>query len=226
MAFIPQLTIPVKDNKYFIRKAYGGFSPCIKGKPEYFRGSVLANCVGLAWGMAAMREQDPGCNIGFHKGRDYPGDAHTWINNPNGRKTGMKPKLGAIACWINNNGRTGHVASVEVIYPDGSFLCAESGYPGIFFRTRKYPAGGKWTNHKFQGFIYLNMPEPEELNVGDKVEILAPGNSRTDGTGKKSGGIGWIREVLKIFPGEPYPYRIGKNGRTTGYYTADALKKI
>ena len=65
MAYVPQLTIPSQDDPYYIRKAYGGYSPCVQGKPEWFTGSALANCVGYCWGRSAYLEQNPNCNIGF-----------------------------------------------------------------------------------------------------------------------------------------------------------------
>lgn len=70
-------------------------------------------------------------------------------------------------------------------------------------------------------------PVSNALKVKDKVEIIASGNSRKDGKGKTSKGIGYKRYVLKIFPKEKYPYQIGnEKGVITGYYTASALKKL
>lgn len=70
-------------------------------------------------------------------------------------------------------------------------------------------------------------PEPTpELKVGDCVTIIANGNSRPDGKGRISGGIGWKRYIMSIKAGMAYPYQVGVNGRTTGYYKASALKKI
>lgn len=72
-----------------------------------------------------------------------------------------------------------------------------------------------------------SAPVSDQLEVGDHVKIVASGNSRKDGKGKTSGGIGWERYVLGISASYKYPYRIGtKNGITTGYYKASALKKI
>ena len=56
MPFTPQLTVPADTDPFFIRKQYGGYSPCIQGRPEKFPGSPLANCVGYAWGIAAERD--------------------------------------------------------------------------------------------------------------------------------------------------------------------------
>ena len=59
------------------------------------------------------------------------------------------------------------------------------------------------------------------------MEIIAHGNSRYDGKGKVSKGIGYKRRVLKIYPNAKFKYRIGNDkGVTTGYYNASALKKL
>lgn len=305
--FVPQLTCPADTDPYFIRKSYGGYSPCIKGKPEKFPGSPLANCVGYAWGIAAKREGTPSCNIGFAGGATWPGNAWNWITHPNGRATGLTPQLGAIACWTNAAHDNGHVASVEQIFDDGSILCSESGYNGYYFRTHVYDSSYSKSGFIFQGFIYLHWPddpplppsgdedvlypialgdrvriigkgrassdgqggiaygigwvryiqgiyeegqypfkvgrlnggttgyykadalevlETARLKIGDKVIIKKAGNSRANGTGARSGGIGWERTIINILPGSKYPYRVGKDGRTTGYYTAAALEKI
>lgn len=69
-------------------------------------------------------------------------------------------------------------------------------------------------------------PEPTELAKGDYVLITSNGNSRPDGTGTVCGGVGWKRYILSVKTGMKYPYQVGANGRTTGYYKASALKKI
>ena len=71
-------------------------------------------------------------------------------------------------------------------------------------------------------------PEPvvDDLKVGDKVKIIGTGNGSSYGTSNTAGGIGWTRQVLKIWNGRPYPYQIGNKSGTTGFYKRDALKKI
>ncbi|MBQ6628012.1 MAG: CHAP domain-containing protein [Methanobrevibacter sp.] len=233
--FVPRKSAPEKTNKYFLRTVKGGYSQCIAGSPESFAGSPLANCVGYAWGRAAELEGDPNCNIGVPKsrinsGKHNPTSAWAWMNYANGRKTGKTPKLGAIAVWKKKGEEYGHVAVVSEIYSDGSWLAEESGYKSYNFRTKKYNKNGyKASNWNFLGFIYLKVdlvPEPT-LKVGDKVKILAKGNSRKDGKGKASGGVGWTRYILSVNPGQKYPYQVGSKSRiTTGYYTAKALKKV
>ena len=70
-------------------------------------------------------------------------------------------------------------------------------------------------------------PTPStELNVGDAVEIIGTGNGSAYGGSNTAYGIGWKRQILKIWNGKPYPYQVGNNTGTTGFYKAEALKKI
>lgn len=66
----------------------------------------------------------------------------------------------------------------------------------------------------------------KDLQVGDTVQITAPGNSNAIGNGSKAGGVGWKRKVLHIFPGKAYPYQVGNASGTTGFYKASALKRV
>lgn len=70
-------------------------------------------------------------------------------------------------------------------------------------------------------------PAPStELNVGDAVEIVGTGNGSAYGGSNTAYGIGWKRQILKIWNGKPYPYQVGNNTGTTGFYKKEALKKI
>lgn len=68
-------------------------------------------------------------------------------------------------------------------------------------------------------------PVPTGLQVGDTVKIVGTGNGSTYGTANTAYGIGWTRSVLRIWDGRPYPYQIGNNTGTTGFYKAEALQK-
>ena len=71
------------------------------------------------------------------------------------------------------------------------------------------------------------IPAPStELNVGDAVEIIGTGNGSAYGGSNTAYGIGWKRQILKIWNGKPYPYQVGNNTGTTGFYKKEALKKI
>ena len=68
-------------------------------------------------------------------------------------------------------------------------------------------------------------PTPRPLSVGDTVEIIGTGNGSSYGTSNTAYGIGWTRQILKIWDGRSYPYQIGNSTGTTGFYRAEALKR-
>ena len=68
-------------------------------------------------------------------------------------------------------------------------------------------------------------PEPTPLSVGDTVEIVGTGNGSSYGTSNTAYGIGWTRQILKIWDGRSYPYQVGNSTGTTGFYRAEALKR-
>lgn len=230
--FIPVTKCPEKNDPYYTRKKYGGYSNGIDGKPQAWKGSTLNNCVGNAWGEFAKREENPNCLVGCAKGTNWPDDAKDWIINSiaQGYETGMTARLGAIAVWQRKNS-LGHVGGCEKIYADGSWDSSESGYKTRpTWWSNHYNAKSQKTGYTFVGFVY---PKDEyyvdELQVGDKVKIVAKGNARADGKGSTSYGIGYTRYIISIQEGKPYPYQVGlttPKTRTTGYYTAEALKKI
>ena len=70
-------------------------------------------------------------------------------------------------------------------------------------------------------------PEPPRpLSVGDTVVIKGTGNGSSYGTSNTAYGIGWTRQILRIWDGRPYPYQIGNGSGTTGFYKANALQKL
>lgn len=232
--FVPRKTCPTKKDLYYIRKADGGLSSCIPGKPLKYTGSVLSNCVGYAWGRSAELENNPKCTVGvptvrLKNGLYAPTSAYAWMNYTNGRKTGTTPKVGAVCVWKHKVKKNyGHVAVVEEVYSDGSWLSSESAYGGFAFANRKYNKKSDRANYKFLGFIYSPVEfNSQAFQKGDKVQILSAGNSRSDGKGKTSKGIGYKRYVLAYIEGAKFPYKVGsKTGIVTGYYTEKALKKI
>ena len=64
------------------------------------------------------------------------------------------------------------------------------------------------------------------LQVGDEVRIIGTGNGNSLGTGATAYGIGWTRQILRIWDDRPYPYQVGNWSGTTGFYSEDALEKI
>lgn len=68
-------------------------------------------------------------------------------------------------------------------------------------------------------------PTPKPLSVGDTVKIVGTGNGSSYGTSNTAYGIGWTRQILRIWDGRPYPYQVGNNTGTTGFYKAEALQR-
>ncbi len=232
--FTPCFEKPPYNSKWWRRKAGGGVSPCIPGEPPYCRDgqSVLANCVGWSWGRMAQLENDPNIKVGCFPGNNYPGNAQNWLNasKQQGFETGMTPKLGAVMVWKSRTGKWGHVANVEAINGD-TVTVSESAYNGYYWRNGFYNIRGDKVGYEFLGYIYAPSEWvdhlPEDLKVGDKVRIIAPGNASSYGDSNSAGGIGWERFIYKIYEGRPFPYRVGfMDGSTTGFYKREALEKI
>ena len=68
-------------------------------------------------------------------------------------------------------------------------------------------------------------PTPKPLAVGDTVKIIGTGNGSSYGKSNTAYGIGWTRQILKIWDGRPYPYQVGNGSGTTGFYKAEALER-
>ena len=145
-------TKPGKGNKYYIRKAQGGYSNAIYGKPTDSECNVLANCVGYAYG----RFNEIG-GYGYCK---YlaPVNAENFMDYKGSCKTGMTPKVGACMVWEGKGDLAGHVAIVEKVYDNNHVYTSESGYgSSAFWNQHRYNNNGRWgcgNNYSFKGFIY------------------------------------------------------------------------
>lgn len=145
-------TKPGKGNKYYIRKAQGGYSNAIYGKPTDSECNVLANCVGYAYG----RFNEIG-GYGYCK---YlaPVNAENFMDYKGSCKTGMIPKVGACMVWEGKGDLAGHVAIVEKVYDNNHVYTSESGYgSSAFWNQHRYNNNGRWgcgSNYSFKGFIY------------------------------------------------------------------------
>ena len=303
-------TRPTTGNKYFIRKANGGYSTCIKGKPTDSQCNVLANCVGYACG--AFNEE---LGLGYEK-YHLNCNAENFIERAiaSGLSVLSKPVVGSILCWEGLGSRAGHVAIVIEVINNNCIRTAESGYGSSrpFWITKRYNNNGRWglnTNYRTRGFIvnpnypYKPTPKPEPtpsdkfnigdkviingalyvssnaasasgsvsnkvtnitrknpgsahpynttgdlgwmnesdihmynkptpepvdktLHVGDKVKIVGTGNGASDGSSNTAYGIGWTREILKIYSGRKFPYQVGNSTGTTGFYPESSLEKL
>ena len=69
-------------------------------------------------------------------------------------------------------------------------------------------------------------PAPRELAVGDTVKIIGTGNGSSYGGSNTAYGLGWTRQILGIYSGRPFPYRVGNSTGTTGFYPVSSLQRL
>lgn len=75
--------------------------------------------------------------------------------------------------------------------------------------------------------FYEEVPiDEQEFEVGDYVKIVGRGNSKSNGSGVTTFGVGFKKYVLDYIPNSAYPYKVGKGIFTQGYYKSKDLKKI
>lgn len=143
--YTPRLTCPARSNKYYIRKANGGYSDAI----NISGGFVLPNCVGYANGRSL--------EISGGKGIFPACNAKNFISRAKqlGLSTGTTPKLGAIAVWGATSGNAyGHVGVVEVI-SGNTLTIAQSNYGGtIFFLSYHNKGSMTYNGMPFLGYVY------------------------------------------------------------------------
>ena len=210
-------TKPEKGNKYYIRKANGGYSNAIQGYPTDPDCNVLSNCVGYAYG----RFNEIG-EYGYCK---YlaPVNVERFIEFAGSCEISMKPSKGACMVWEGKGDLAGHVAIVEDIYDDGSLYISASDYGGrAFYNQRIHNSNGRWglsANYKFLGFIKnpavkdepTPAPTPKpgpvgKFNIGDKVYI--EGNLYINSNASEPAGYTAkkLTEITRVNPGSAHPY--------------------
>lgn len=149
--FQPRLTIPANGNKFYIRKANGGYSDAIPGSPLHSNLTVLNNCVGYAFGR--FNEIDNNTSMSYCR-PSMPGD---WIGiaKSQGLEVGMTPRVGAVVVWVRG-GNSGHVAVVEEVIDSNHIRTSESGYgcKSSFWVSDRTNEGGNWGGYTLKGFIY------------------------------------------------------------------------
>ena len=306
---------PEAGNKYYIRRASGGYSTCIQGKPTDKWCDVLSNCVGYACG-AANEE----LALGYEK-YHLNCNAENFIERAiaSGLSVYKTPQVGDIICWEGVGSLAGHVGMVIEVVNSNCIKVAQSGWGSSnpFYITTNYNNNGRWglsSNYPFRGFIrilptppqpdpkptpgpsdkfnigdrvvingplYVSSnaaspagsvsnrttnitrknpgsahpynttgdlgwmdessirkadepkpapeppkPQPTGLKVGDRVKIIGTGNGSSYGDSNTAGGIGWERQILKIWSGRPFPYQVGNSTGTTGFYKESSLQKL
>lgn len=179
--FIPRLTAPAKDNKFFINYSRGGYNTAIIMDST---GSVLPNCVGYAQGR--YREICNDTKIWSAVGNNLAGNAETFFEcaKKAGLPTGQSPKLGAIIVWEGKGSAAGHVAIVEEIKSNGDIVTSNSAWNGTRFYTQTLTkaSGYLYTtdgSRPLLGFIYQTInfeipastPTPSNIMAGKAVTL-------------------------------------------------------
>ena len=154
------------NSKYYIRKAEGGWSPCIEGNNAYglrpFPGSVLPNCVGWATGRMNEKQDMGSCKyLGNRNAKEF-----VIFAKQQGLKMGNDPAEGACMVW--GGSREGHVAIVEQVIDNDTVITSESGWnyrakPIVRELTRKRGSGSWGQSYEFLCFIYALGHEPEPV---------------------------------------------------------------
>lgn len=155
---------PVSNDKWYIRKASGGWSTCIAGNPKDKICDVLSNCVGYACG----RFNEIYSKVANYNGMKFPSlncNAENFIEraqNTYGLKISNVPVVGGIMVWqkgdtLSGNDGAGHVAIVEKIIDENTIYTSESSYSGTaFFNATRSNKNGRWgmgAGNKFRGCI-------------------------------------------------------------------------
>ena len=182
--FKPRTTKPEKGNKYYIRKASGGWSPCIQGNPLDKNCNVLANCVG--YGVGRFNEESNQGGITYWasmNAENFFANAYKWS-----LETGQEPRIGAMLCWAKGKPAhaedgAGHIAIQETKFDGKNMTISSSGYKSYIFKTQKINnSNGRWgmgSAYTFLGFIYnpniVKLAEPVERNDEvNQLKILKP----------------------------------------------------
>lgn len=177
MSFKMRTSKPGAGNKYYIRKANGGYSDAIQGYPKDSDCDVLSNCVGYAYGRFN--------EIGGYGCCKYlaPVNAENFMQYKGSCQTGTLPRLGACMVWqkgktLSGSDGAGHVAIVEKVISDTEVYTSESGYGSKAFwnQTRRKGTDGRWgagAEYTFLGFIYNPAITSEQPASADRQNLTA-----------------------------------------------------
>ena len=208
--YIPRLTAPSKTNKNYIHYSKGGYNTAIIIDKN--TGSVLPNCVGYAQGRLleilgakAPNWKLPACN------------AEDWLETAqkNGFKTGMTPKLGAIAVFRagathNGSDGAGHVAVVEEIKANGDIVVSQSAYGGSgwYLSTLTKASGYIYSaNRPLEGFVYcgIDFYADNQVNTTPKavgyLDTATYSNKQLTVSGWAYKGAGGQNVMIKVCNG-------------------------
>ena len=245
---------PQAGNKYYTRKASGGYNGAVKGKPTDAC-DVLANCVGYANGRFAEI-------IGKNK-IEYQlvSNAENFIEHAKnyGLTVVNYPTLGGIMVWqkgntLDGSDGAGHVAIVERIDGANQIYTSESGYNSKpFWNSKRNNNNGRWgqkDTYTFRGCIvnpaigdvHYEEPKPEpkpepvvvEFKEGDTVIVNGVGTSGSDGSGRKTGNFKDRKmKIIAINKGAKNAYacnqynegKVRDYSKVTAWFSKDSLSK-
>lgn len=185
MDYIPRLNCPESTDYHYTTDNI--FAQCGYGMFDN-----NGNCTCYAWGRLY--------EITGVKYTALHGNAEKWWSAADdaGLSKGQEPKLGAIACWAQGDTSTsadgaGHVAVVEEVHADGTWLASMSGYQHYLFKTVEIGADNSYGGMDFQGFIYcgidfnngvsevtMSRADAEKLVVCDYAQYLGRMPSQGD----------------------------------------------
>lgn len=211
-----QLSTPSKTDKYYLKKGYGGYNPCVLGNKNhrYSKGSVLVNCVGYATGRFNAIIGAKKCSyLGNTNAENFYA-----LAKKQGLSVGNEPREGACMVWakgkagVSSDG-AGHVAIVEKVYSKDKVLTSESGWGYTTKYTSnvtRYLGTGHWSlaGYTFLGFVYNPQIDPYETPTDS---VIRPGEK-----GEKVKWMQWA--ICKA------GYKIAIDG-SFGPATQAALKK-
>lgn len=153
MVYYPRLTAPSASDPRWININHGGYNRCIIGSDGGI--SVLPNCTGYVHGrwMELANSTSDNLGLAFTNASGY------WANSSSSLIRSSEPALGACICYADKSGGAGHVAIVEEIASDGSYVIAsESNWGAEYFVTRRRYRNNDWSWYTnphtiFQGFL-------------------------------------------------------------------------
>lgn len=225
-------TRPGAGDKYYIRKASGGYSTCIKGKPTDKYCDTMANCVGYANG--ALNEY---VGLGYEK-YHLNCNAENFIERAiaSGLSVVKKPVVGGILVWqkgptLSGSDGAGHVEQVYWVNDvKNPTVCktSSSGYgsSAIWWKSTRSNANGRWgigSSYTYRGCIvppnYVEPADPEptpapkptpgpvgKFNIGDKVVINGPLYVNSNAASPSGSVSNKVTNITRRNDGSAHPY--------------------
>lgn len=181
--FVQRKTAPAKNNKYY-------YEDNLFYKSNY----GLPNCTCYAWGRFYELTNKKPTGLATS-------NAENWYKDSRGYEKGQTPRLGAIICWRkgklhNAKDGAGHVAVVEHINNDGSFITSNSAYKGTMFYRKTIEKNCKLKGYTFEGFIYSPITFTSGITYQGNFPVLPKGKKPYLAKGSKGVEVRKLQEFL------------------------------